>query len=409
MLEVVHIHTNLNFVDDTDRFDESYFNNAVILIGAPSSYRGPYGDKALCLSTSRRDLDKTIDICLDVDLVVLYGLGVRKSYIAARLPAQLPIAWRFFGYELYVREKEDYLSKKALALHRRNDTLRYRGVGNLPSELGRAARGETSLYRVLADPAKRVLPDAISNSLSLLKSRLIYGASPDRLFEEAIKRIDLFLGLSDCEYEHLMQRWDYLPSFVQLPMRLNVRERDPANIKDSTVIIGNSRSAYNNHLQIMKLIDELDPREELSFVIPFSYGSEGAYTKAVRNRAARSHSDFRFIEQFLPKEEYYDLITRAKSAVFNSYRQMAMGNILPMLTSGVKIYLNSRNVIHHWLLDHGFNVYTVKDFAADLESGNLGLSRAQRLENAAAWRRLQAKYNRNRFAAEILDIVAQRR
>jgi glycosyltransferase involved in cell wall biosynthesis len=146
----------------------------------------------------------------------------------------------------------------------------------------------------------------------------------------------------------------------------------------------------------------------LSFVIPFSYGPEGAYAQAVRSRVARSSKDFRFIEEFLPKEEYYDLVTRAKAAVFNSYRQMAMGNILPMLTSGVKIYLNTRNVIYHWLLHHGFHIYAIEDLAVDLQIGDLELGAEQKLANANAWRLMETKYSRETFARKILDIVARK-
>jgi dTDP-N-acetylfucosamine:lipid II N-acetylfucosaminyltransferase len=374
-LRVAHIHTNLAFVIETGCFEEPFFDNIVIIIGSSTTYSGAYSEQAIFLSDSRQDLNEAIKICSDVDLVVLYKLGIEKAYIATRLPEGVVIAWRFFGTELYSRSAKDYLSEKSIALY-------------------------SSVVRF------------IWNYLLRLKLFLKGYIPTDRLFVDATRRVDLFLGLSQREYAHLLQKWSYLPDFVQLPLSSSLVVETATTNKKDIILIGNSPSIYNNHIDIIDLIDRSDFDGELLFLIPFSYGkgkfySIGRiYSNAVRRRVIQSPRNFRLLEDWLPRNAYFKLIAEAKAAVFNSYRQMAMGNIFALLNSGTKVYLNTQNVIYFWLVDLGLKVYTIEDFKVDLESGNLELDTSEKIENIAALERMQQEFNHKRFAYDIMALLS---
>jgi dTDP-N-acetylfucosamine:lipid II N-acetylfucosaminyltransferase len=96
---------------------------------------------------------------------------------------------------------------------------------------------------------------------------------------------------------------------------------------------------------------------------------------------------------------------RIKAAVFNSYRQMAMGNIFALLNNGTKVYLNAQNVIYHWFVTFGLKIYTIEDFKVDLKSGNLELKTSEKIENVAALERMRLEFNHERFANDIMSLL----
>lgn len=374
MLKVVHIHTDLKFVGGTDRFEKSHFDNAVIIIGASETYNGPCSDRAIFLSSSKSDLRHAVTICSNADLVIFYALDIVKSYIATMLPESITVAWRFFGHELYGRNIKDYLSEYSLAFYRTDGVVR-----------------------------------RLKRSLVQFKYKVTYGSSIDTLFERAIERQDLFLCLSKDEYDHLVIYWKNLPLFVQLPIPMPLAHRD-IHKKDNTIIIGNSRSIFNNHIDIINLIEMSNCDDKLSFLIPFSYVPESEYSTEVKSRVKASSSNIHLLEDFLPRENYFDRITTAKAAVINSYRQMAMGNIFAFLRYGVKVYLNSRNVMYDWLTDFGLRVYTIEDFASDLISASkLELSSEEKQINMTIMQQLQSEFGGEKFTNHIITFVEDRR
>jgi len=340
-----------------------------VLIGVDRNNIGAYHEQALFLSSKKGDLRKAIKICSGADIVVLYGLGRMKSYIAINLPQHVIIAWRFFGTELYTRNIKDYLSKQSLLIYNNK---------------------WWSIKR------------RIKKGLSGLFYLLIYGYSKEKMFQEAISRIDLFLGLSKMEYEYLLRCWEQIPRFMQLsvssPFQIDAKQFD----KDNTIIIGNSRTIFNNHLDIIDMIEKLSFDDNLSFILPFSYGDENYYTREVRSRIGKSSKKISILDDFIERDEYYNLITSSKAAIFNGYRQMAMGNIFQLLRSGTKVYLNTNNIMYHWLIDLGVIVFTVNDFKNDLLTGNLELEKEKKYNNAYRMQQLKYIFNQMKFANDIV-------
>lgn len=374
MLKTVHVHNDLKFVGSTDSFDSTYFDNTVVIIDAPETYSGPYRDQAIFLSSSRQDQYEVVKICSEAALVVLYDLDVVKSQIAVRLSQKVAVAWRFFGYELYNRRIRSYLSETSLTYYRGN--------------------------KVRMGMLKR-----LRGYFPQLKSMIANGSSINRLFLDAVRRTDLFLGLSSYEYEHLAMHWS-LPRFLQLPMMWASNPGRSVLSKSNVVLVGNNRSVYNNHLDIIDLICRSHCDTQLSFLFPFSYGPENRYTSEVRHRAEDALGKVRFLEDFLPRMTYLELITTARAAVFNSYRQMAMGNIFVLLEYGVKIYLNTRNIIYHWLIDLGLKVYTIEDFASDMKSAAaLELNPEEKVANAKTLEELKCRFGKEQFANAMLALV----
>jgi dTDP-N-acetylfucosamine:lipid II N-acetylfucosaminyltransferase len=341
MLKVVHIYTETTFLIETELYKKSLFSNTIIIIGENIPDKRVSSFNPIIVSVTKTDLLKVVEICSAADLVVLYELDPVKSYIALKIPKNIAVAWRFFGAELYSKNLDIYLSERSLEYfntkkEKITKLLNYKGI-----------------YRKL---------------VSLSKTRSFIGNH----FVEAIKRIDLFMCLSEQEYNHLAHIWKNLPPFIQIPTDIKFPKRSIPS-KTNLVIIGNSRSIFNNHIDIIDLIENAHLSEQVHFLIPFSYGVELNYTREIRRRVKSAQKDIELLETFMSYDSYFDLVSTAKAAVFNGYRQMAMGNICEAINSGLKVYLNTHNVIYKWLKDSGLKIFTIEEFASDLESNNLEL------------------------------------
>ncbi|PIY97323.1 MAG: hypothetical protein COY66_00295 [Candidatus Kerfeldbacteria bacterium CG_4_10_14_0_8_um_filter_42_10] len=371
VVTVTHIHSNLNFIYGTSFFDGPLFNNKIIFIGDKNSYDGIYKDKALFFKCGRSSVRKIIKLCSSSDLVVFYNLDTIKSVIANRLPQHIKLAWRFFGYELYDRRIEYYqsdLTKKYCELDLLEKTR-----------------------RIIEKQAKGIKHLMIWHSLYKME------------FFRAMKKIDFIIGLSKLEHEQLKSFWSELPNFVQSPFDL-LENAPPIDIskKEDLILLGNSMSPYNNHFDIVGIIEQQFPMTDYKFILPFSYAGKNKYSKILRNRIS-NNPKFVLIENFVSFNEYALLFSKVRAAVYNCYRQMGMGNILLALNSGVKVYLNKRNVMLQSLMDYGFLVFSIDEFKNDFKQNELQLSYAEAIHNRGVYEQILNNYNKNEFQKIIYD------
>ena len=371
MLRAVHIHTDPKFLSSTQVFENPKFENRMLVILRKGAHRinalRKDSENIRYFSTSRADRAKILDHCSNAHLVVLYDLDNIKARIACMLPERAVVAWRFFGSEIYSLNARKYLSPRSIQLH------------NAP------VRRLRRFFR------------------SMLET-LLHGRFPNELFKDAAARVDLFLGLSHYEYSYLKKTYSYLPQFVQWPIAERKHYPEHFYHKSDTVIIGNSRTEWNNHLEIIDIVERIECFKYISFLLPFSYGRGTNYIDKVRTRVIRSKANISLLEHFMPREDYFAIVTGAKAAVFNNYRQMAMGNIFTLLNNGVKLYFNKKNQIFTWLRECGFFVYSIEDLETDLkDSAKLELPKSEKEQNRTVLKLLCSKFTRGQMLETIIN------
>ncbi|MEX0778698.1 MAG: hypothetical protein WD491_05335 [Balneolales bacterium] len=366
--KVFHIHSDVKFIDDTIRFEGDVFDNTVVIIGKKSTYKGYYSENASYCESSPQALQNLVTICSQADLVVLYSLNTDKCFLANRLPDTVKIAWRFFGYELYSKRPSSVLSKS---------TNKYKKRYNI---------GMFSFLKIYLSKIKHF----------------------DKYIESrrAVNRIDCFLGLSDYEYDVLKLNWPNLPNFVQLPF-LDREVNFIYEQKRNVIVIGNNRNRYNNHLDVLGIISDSKNQLNYTYIIFFSYGSYNIYTDAVR-KAANKIKSVKFIERFLAKDDFTEVYTHASAFVMNGYRQMAMGNIFTAICNGLKVYLNEKNIIYHWLKKEGYNIYSIKDFASDIENDNIKFTSEEMKYNIAQYHQMVKKYTVEDFQSKMHSLISKK-
>jgi hypothetical protein len=130
------------------------------------------------------------------------------------------------------------------------------------------------------------------------------------------------------------------------------------NNKDiyKNIIIGNSGSVENNHLEAFELLKKYKD-ESIKIYVPLSYGDKN-YIEKIKSIGYKIFGDkFMPLEKFMPLDEYIKFIQKIDVAIYPNFRQQGTGNMIIMLGSGKKVFI--KNTITPWqhFNNLGFYIY----------------------------------------------------
>lgn len=368
---MLHVASDPKFLTDIERFAGPRFRNEVAVYG-PGFDPGLRieGREPIRFRSGRHAVRGIAELASGFDLLVVHNLDYWKARAVARIRGDVPIGWRFFGFELYNRWSEELYSARTRELLARERGWRRWALDPLRPPLRKLLRWD------------HVGP--------------------------AVKRIDLFFGIIPDEYELLTRRTGLrLPEFVQFPVKSDFSAQAP-NVasKRDIVLLGNSRNPYNNHLDVLDAVLPVPEASRYRIVIPFSYGADGLYASEIR-ATVRDH-DVELVERFQPRHEFRRTFAEARAAVYAGRRQMALWNIFASLAHGVKVYLHPHNPTYDWLIRSGARVHDVARFVDDVRTGDLGLSQAEANQNWSIVRRLASEDAVEAFQREISARITPR-
>ncbi|PZD76610.1 hypothetical protein [Mesonia sp. K7] len=370
--KVIHLHTDIKFLFNTENFEGDFFDNIIIFIGEEGN-RELLDKNLFFIEKAVNKIPEILRLCQSAELVVLYDLDSFKQQLVLKFPDTVKIAWRFFGYELYAKRPDLFKSE----LSRKHDLLSFKKRNR--------------------------------RKLSFLFKYMRSGNNYSQRYNRVLNRIDYFLALSNEEYQLLKQYWINLPTFVKLPhfhydKKLVEIDFQKKEMENPLIIVGNNRSSYNNHLDIIDLIEKYENRQNYNFTLFFNYGAVGKYAKKVMERT-RNNNHYTLITNFLDKQNFVNTYQKATGLVINGYRQMAGANIYMALKHGVNVYLNNKNVHKQFLENQGFKIFSIEDFETDLKNNNLGLDKEMALKNMENFKRFSEAYTKEDFQRQLSQLL----
>ncbi len=170
------------------------------------------------------------------------------------------------------------------------------------------------------------------------------------------------------------------------------------------MIIGNSRAYYNNHLDILEVVERCKLDKKINIKLLFNYGAEDAYTHKVREKVGNMER-VALLDTFIPPHEFIDFYGPVAAFVNNSYRQLALGNIFLALHKGVKVYLNKKNPTYTWFKEEGLYIYEIKDLKNDLETGQIHLTKSEIEHNLKCLKKLKEDHSKADFQLQVLELL----
>jgi dTDP-N-acetylfucosamine:lipid II N-acetylfucosaminyltransferase len=173
------------------------------------------------------------------------------------------------------------------------------------------------------------------------------------------------------------------------------------------VLLGNSASPTNNHLEAFSLLRERLPAGG-AVVAPLSYGkAPRGYVRAVVE-AGSAALDTRFepITGWLPIEAYNSRIAGCGWVFMNHRRQQAVGNICAALYRGATVYMRRDNLMYGFFTELGVCLLAIEALEADPAAPLQSLTAAQQQRNREV---IEARYGRARVVAAIRALEGFRR
>jgi len=362
MIKVIHIFSDRKFINEVNiLFDnEKLYDNQIVVFGNSTNYIFNDMEKALFIGYSADNVNKLSKICDTYDIIVVYNIDNWKYKLIKKIGNNKVILWRFFGAELYSYDKHKVFSKKT------KNVIKF-----------------YTLINVL-----KIMYNNIYRYMSLYRLQ---------------KKIRYFIGVSEMEYKLLNNKWFFLPKYLQYPISKEFNYNIEYD-KSNCIIIGNSKSVFNNHCDVIDIIKSRDVCNKYKYNILFSYGDDNKYTQYIKKSIVDVDNVY-FTEEYMEYGEFIELYKKAIAFVHNGYRQMALGNIFLALNHHVNVYLNEKNIIYHWLISEGFIVYTINDFENEISQGNILCSKEIGCYNQNAYMELKQRYNRSVFDNTILSAI----
>ena len=153
--------------------------------------------------------------------------------------------------------------------------------------------------------------------------------------------------------------------YVECIMYLsNVFTAPPVKEKKSvlkTILVGNSATPSNNHEFAFRKLAEQD-LEGWRIVVPLSYGDKAYADKIIKLGNELFGDRFEFLTDFLPYDDYLQLLRDVDIAVFAHDRQQAMGNTITLLGMGKSIYMRDDTTSWFVLTQIGIHIYDIRQF-----------------------------------------------
>lgn len=278
------------------------------------------------VSTKQEVLELNLN---NYNLIVIHSLVDIWYELILNSPIDIPIVWVGWGFDYY-----DFIDTELLL----SQTNRFNRKNNMLS--------------IWKHQVKRLLSNWKINRL------------PDRV--DVIKRINYFAPVLESEYALVAKQLDLgdkMPRYIDFNYgsleRNYIRSYANKEICGNNILIGNSATATNNHLEIFQLLKKFDVSDRI-IICPLSYGDEIYKNKILKLGIESFKEQFQPLANFMPVDDYIMKVLSCRYVIMNHVRQQALGNIITMLYLGAKVFLREENPVYSFLKRINAVVYSVQ-------------------------------------------------
>ncbi len=340
MIQILHITIDDKFIESANRQFERIYpgcNKFYFLVGNKMDKlrfitKQPHFE---IVEQNHHTLTKILNEINNYDLVVFHGLDDFRCQIVKHAGKNVKILWSFWGYEIY----------------------------NFKQYYTRSIYGERTLKRFKHIIRKK------SGSWHIRQKRNF--ESQLRKFNRfrAIKKIRFFAFPFKEEYEFL-NKLKILNSryvrFTYYPLEHIVRDHVSTFVSGTGILVGNSATPSNNHLEVFLKLKDL-PVGNRKIIVPLSYGINEYRDEILKLKNEFFPENMEPLTDFYNLQDYNKIINSCSVFIMNSYRQQGIGNTFAMLWMGARVYLDERNTTYSYLKRINCSVFSITQ---DLVPGN---------------------------------------
>jgi len=200
----------------------------------------------------------------------------------------------------------------------------------------------------------------------------LFGYDKMNKIEIINNRVSYFVPVIEEDYELVKKSIpEFRPSYISWNNGTleddMIRDFKDEVVSGRNILLGNSASYENNHLDAFDLIkkQKLDGRK---IIAPLSYGDAFYREKIITYGKQYFGEGFFPLVDFLPIDQYLDIIKSCSYVLMNHLRQQGLGSIISMLYMGAKVFLDKKNPVYHFFKKQGAHIFTLDDFDSELRS-----------------------------------------
>ena len=346
---IIHIATEEKFVRTAHlQFSQAFpGKNDFYLISKKNglvSDHTSFGEKVISVEEDEEVINGLAKTFPDDTVFIFHGFNYYSSLLALSLPSNAVIGWILLGMEVY-----------------NNPELQSRQANLLGPLTSSVFRSEPKSF------LRRKVFGFLHNFLVLMGKRK---PTKGQLICKALRKAKYCGILYEEEFQNIQQITQQNYKFFHFcfyPIELMLD--DPSTrINGNNILIGNSASKTNNHLEAFQKLQPFSLSHQ-KLIVPLSYGDK-KYAQEINRRGKENFGDdFDGLLDFMPLKTYNRYVQSCGIVIMNHYRQQAVGNVLVMLWMGAKVFLDERSTLFHYLRRVGIVVFSV---SSDLTASNPG-------------------------------------
>ena len=177
----------------------------------------------------------------------------------------------------------------------------------------------------------------------------------------ALRRINYFAPVIYEDYELVREKAPWMKAEF-LPWNYTSTESpfDDLRVTGNDILIGNSATHTNNHIEVFQLLSGFDLTGRKIYC-PLSYGNK-KYGEYIIAKGREYFGDaFIPLTDFLPLEDYKNILSRCSLVFMNHLRQQGAGNISIALACGAKVFLDPANPLFWHYENKGVRIFSIND------------------------------------------------
>jgi dTDP-N-acetylfucosamine:lipid II N-acetylfucosaminyltransferase len=184
---------------------------------------------------------------------------------------------------------------------------------------------------------------------------------------QIIAQVDYFCHFIKEDFDKYIQplnpqikfiEWSYYrPFLIDHKVKSSSKETKKLN-----VLLGNSASIFNNHLNAL---DDIYNKfgSDINLYVPLSYAGSDKYINEVCSKGKLLfNQNFNPLLSFMDKKEYFEFMSKIDFAVYYNIRSQAGGNIFWLINNSKAIIMNRESTMMSFLTRIGIKIYAMDSF-----------------------------------------------
>jgi len=260
--------------------------------------------------------------------IVFHSIGERAKRLILDIDECVPIAWIGWGFDYYSRLLKSKFNYPLGLLEPRTTKAYLSG-----------REGAFYRYQRIVESLRRVV-------------------SPQRLPPEKpwIDKVNIFSPVLRSEFHLIKKENPWLAAEFRQWGYGGVPSEPVAQylkIAKSNILIGNSATWTNNHLDVFEQVALRNERTFERVIVPLAYGNPRVRSLVIDRGKYYFGKKFSPILTELARRDYWELLSTVHTFYFHNIRQQAMGSVNMAIMCGGNLVLNGRGLLYDELISRG--------------------------------------------------------